>query len=80
MKLSGYGRFGLDYFNSPVTGISNTQVNMRMRINIDGSVVTDSGVTMGSAAIRLQYSSGQVANALGHQHRAVLDDDGLRTR
>ena len=61
MKLSGYGRFGLDYFNSPVSGVANTQINLRTRINIDGSVETDSGVTFGTR-IRIQYSSGQTDN------------------
>ncbi|MFN3823424.1 MAG: porin [Pseudorhodobacter sp.] len=62
VKLSGYGRFGLDYHGDRGTvGVggpagAKTQVNMRMRVNIDGSVTTDSGVTFGGR-IRMQSST-----------------------
>lgn len=57
IKLSGYGRFGLDYNDGAAPGVSKSQVNMRMRVNIDGSVETDSGVRFGGR-IRLQYTDG----------------------
>ena len=57
IKLSGYGRFGLDYNDGAAAGTSKSQVNMRMRVNIDGSVETDSGVRFGGR-IRLQYTDG----------------------
>jgi len=63
MKLSGYGRFGLDYTNGAAVGTSKTQVNMRMRVNIDGSKETDSGVTFGGR-IRMQYTDGDVGATL----------------
>ena len=47
VKLSGYGRFGLDYRGDNANGPAKTQINMRMRLNIVGSMTTDSGVTFG---------------------------------
>lgn len=58
VKLSGYGRFGLDYNDGAAPGTSDTQVNMRLRLNIDASVETDSGVRFGGR-VRLQYTDGQ---------------------
>ena len=63
MTLSGYGRFGLDYNSGAAVGTSKTQVNMRMRVNIDGKTETDSGVTFGGR-IRLQYTDGATAASL----------------
>lgn len=63
IKLSGYGRFGLDYNGGAAAGTSKTQVNMRMRVNIDGSVETDTGVTFGGR-IRLQYTDGDTGATL----------------
>ncbi len=57
ISFSGYGRFGLDY-NSDAE-FNESQINMRMRINIDGSVETDSGITFGGR-IRLQYDENTV--------------------
>jgi outer membrane protein OmpU len=78
VKLSGYGRFGLDYNGARNNGadgiggtaddlvgaaaLSKTQVNMRMRVNIDGSMTTDAGVTFGGR-IRLQSSTNGNATA-----------------
>lgn len=62
VKLSGYGRFGLDYNGGAAVGTAKTQVNMRMRVNIDGSMTTDSGVTFGGR-IRLQSSTNTNATA-----------------
>ncbi|MBL4918105.1 porin [Szabonella alba] len=70
VKLSGYGRFGLDYRadrglpNGPGGAVtdSKTQVNMRMRLNIDASTETDSGVTFGGR-FRLQSSTNSNATA-----------------
>ena len=61
VTVSGYGRFGLDYNDGAAVGTPKTQVNMRMRLNIDGSVETDSGVTFGGR-IRLQYTDGATNN------------------
>ena len=57
VTVSGYGRFGLNYNDGAAVGMSKTTVDMRMRLNIDGSVETDSGVTFGGR-VRLQYDEG----------------------
>lgn len=57
LSLSGYGRFGVDYASKVPAGTAKSQINMRMRVNIDGSMETDGGVGFGGR-IRLQYSSG----------------------
>lgn len=57
VKISGYGRFGLDYYSAPGVGFKKSVINSRMRINIDASTETDSGVTFGGR-IRLQWNSG----------------------
>lgn len=62
ISLSGYGRFGLDYVEDRGLGLEDTQINMRMRVNIDGSVETDSGITFGGR-IRLQYNDGETENS-----------------
>ncbi|KAF0137855.1 MAG: porin [Xanthobacteraceae bacterium] len=63
ISLSGFGRFGLDHNSGAAAGTAKTQINMRMRVNIDGSVETDSGVKFGGR-IRLQYNDGDTAAAL----------------
>lgn len=81
VKLSGYGRFGLDYRGDRgISGVvqgapggvltdNKTQVNMRMRVNIDASTETDSGVTFGGR-IRIQS---QTPNGAGGSPRAGLN-------
>lgn len=63
ISLSGYGRFGLDYNSGAAVGTTKSQINMRMRVNIDGSVETQSGVTFGGR-VRLQYTDGDTGAAL----------------
>jgi outer membrane protein OmpU len=65
ISFSGYGRFGLNYNSDAV--FNESQIDMRMRINIDGSVETDSGITFGGR-IRLQYDENTVSDN---------DSDGL---
>lgn len=74
ITFSGYGRFGLDYVEnlSPTSTTEETQVNMRMRVNIDGSVETDSGITFGGRT-RLQYTDGNDGATLS---RAMLFASG----
>jgi outer membrane protein OmpU len=59
VTLSGYGRFGLQYNDSALAGMSETTVESRMRLNIDASKETDGGVTFGGR-IRVQYDNGGV--------------------
>ena len=51
IKVSGYGRFGLDYNDRnghAINGISKTTLTTRLRMQIDASTVTDGGVTLGA--------------------------------
>ncbi len=58
VTLSGSGRFGLVYDNSIVgPGTSKTSISYRLRVNIDASVETESGVTFGGR-IRMQNTEG----------------------
>lgn len=59
VKISGYGRFGLDYndANSRATnGISKTTITSRLRLQFDMSTETDAGVAFG-ARFRAQAES-----------------------
>ncbi|MBL9073606.1 porin [Tabrizicola sp.] len=56
VTLSGSGRFGLVYTDDGA-GTSDTVLSYRMRVNIDASTETDSGVKFGGR-IRLQYDNG----------------------
>jgi outer membrane protein OmpU len=55
VTLGGNGRFGLVYEDDGTT--SDTFLSYRMRVNIDASTETDSGVKFGGR-IRLQYDNG----------------------
>ncbi|KIC19875.1 porin [Leisingera sp. ANG-Vp] len=58
VKISGYGRFGLDYNDANETVVGRDEVNItsRLRIQFDMSAETDGGVTVG-ARIRAQAES-----------------------
>lgn len=59
VKISGYGRFGLDYndANDPtINGRSETTITSRLRLQFDMSTETDGGVTLG-ARFRAQAES-----------------------
>jgi outer membrane protein OmpU len=56
VTLSGSGRFGLVYTDDGA-GTSDTVLSYRMRLNIDASTETDSGVKFGGR-IRMQYDDG----------------------
>ncbi|MCF6234615.1 MAG: porin [Rhodobacteraceae bacterium] len=67
VRLSGYGRFGLDYNDAnartglngqggAANGVSETNITSRLRIQFDMSTETDSGVALG-ARLRLQTES-----------------------
>lgn len=59
VTLSGSGRFGLVYLD--VGGVSDTVLSYRMRVNIDASTETDSGVKFGGR-IRMQYDAGDTVD------------------
>ena len=59
VRISGYGRFGLDYNDSndrAVNGVSETNITSRLRLQFDMSTETDGGVTLG-ARFRAQAES-----------------------
>ncbi len=79
VTISGNGRFGLLYQETPADTDTETTVSYRLRFNIDASKETDSGVTFGGR-IRLQYDNGDedaiptlVTTAGG---APILDADG----
>lgn len=55
VTLSGSGRFGIVYTDDGTT--SDTALSYRMRVNVDASTETDSGVKFGGR-IRMQYDNG----------------------
>lgn len=59
VKISGYGRFGLDYNDAndrAVNGRPSTTITSRLRLQFDMSTQTDGGVTLG-ARFRAQAES-----------------------
>ncbi|WP_417700283.1 porin [Pseudophaeobacter sp.] len=58
VRLSGYGRFGLDYnaANKTVAGVSETNITSRLRLQFDMSTETDGGVGF-NARFRAQAES-----------------------
>jgi outer membrane protein OmpU len=63
VKLSGWGRFGLNYNGSAAVGTAKTQIHTRMNVDINGSVQTDAGVTFGGR-IRLRHTSGDAVGGV----------------
>ncbi|MGV8988279.1 MAG: porin [Cypionkella sp.] len=63
VTVSGYGRFGLDYYSLPGAGFSKTVVSSRLRFNIDAKMTTDGGVTFGGR-VRLQSDANDSSNRL----------------
>jgi len=71
VRISGYGRFGLDYNSANdrtaanvgpggLAGVSSTNITSRLRLQFDMSTDTDGGVTLG-ARFRAQANSGNNA-------------------
>lgn len=92
VRLSGYGRFGLDWNdgnsddpNDAVTynGVSETSITSRLRLQVDMSAETDGGVGF-NARVRMQSESrdndpGLSARAAGVTVGAVFDAAGVAT-
>lgn len=76
VKISGYGRFGLDYYSAPGVGFKKSVINSRLRMNIDASTETDSGVTFGGR-IRLQWNSGS-SNTVAAPGLLYASYEGMR--
>jgi outer membrane protein OmpU len=78
VRLSGYGRFGLDYneANDPnVNGVSSTTITSRLRLQVDMTTETDNGVVFG-ARFRAQAESRDNAPASGPAQVVQFDDNG----
>lgn len=74
VRLSGYGRFGLDYNDSNdrnVNGVSETNITSRLRLQIDMSTETDGGIVFG-ARFRAQAESRD--NAVGTSRNSDPND------
>jgi len=58
VRLSGYGRFGLDYnsANERVVGVSETNITSRLRLQVDMSTESDGGIGF-NARVRMQSES-----------------------
>lgn len=58
VRMSGYGRFGLDYnsANKLAPGVSDTNITSRLRLQFDMTTETDSGIGF-NARFRLQSES-----------------------
>ena len=76
VKISGYGRFGLDYYSAPGISFKKSVINSRLRMNIDASTETDSGVTFGGR-IRLQWNSGS-SNTVAAPGLLYASYEGMR--
>ncbi|WP_438992265.1 porin [Lentibacter sp.] len=68
VTFSGYGRFGIAYTGAVGATASSTDVTSRLRLNIDASAESDSGVTFGARA-RMQTAEGSAEGG--------ADDDNL---
>ena len=78
ITFSGYGRFGLDYNDGVSPGVEEIQVNMRMRVNVNGSVETDAGVKFGGR-MRFQYTDGQDDDSIGFSQAMLFAEmSGVR--
>lgn len=77
ITLSGYGRFGLDYHNNGVVGASKTQVASRLRLNIDATTETDTGVTFGIRT-RIQHNQGDDGDVGAAPAKFFVEYEGLR--
>lgn len=56
VKIGGYGRFGLVHYSGAAATDNETTVHTRLRLNIDATTETDSGVVFG-ARLRIQDQS-----------------------
>ncbi|MES2665340.1 MAG: porin [Pseudomonadota bacterium] len=63
VSLSGSGRFGLAYNGGAAAGTEKTTISYRLRVNVDASVESESGVTFGGR-IRMQNTEGSGGAAL----------------
>lgn len=77
VNISGYGRFGIVHNSAAGAGVAKTQVQNRLRFNIDASTTTDSGVKFG-ARLRLQNTSTSYGGTVGNDALLYTEYEGLR--
>lgn len=75
VTISGYGRTGIIYYENDVDGLNETTVVSRLRMNIDASTTTDSGIDFG-ARFRLQWDQGE-SNADANPGKLYVTAQGL---
>ena len=76
VRISGYGRFGLDWNEANGnTGMGETSITSRLRLQFDMSTETDNGITFG-ARFRAQAESRDGAGASGPINVIDSDSDG----
>src|SRR5690606_1730395 len=80
VTISGYGRTGIiyydvDQFNDNGDELSKTRVSSRLRLNIDASTTTDSGIDFG-ARMRLQWNQGE-SDTVGNPAKLYVTTNGL---
>ncbi|MEO9782319.1 MAG: porin [Sedimentitalea sp.] len=87
VRLSGYGRFGLDYNDAnndnvgdeDYNGISSTNITSRLRLQVDMSAETDGGVGF-NARVRMQAESRDnqnLSNGVGGPFELLTDPTDL---
>lgn len=74
VNINGYGRFGLVHYSGKAAGINETTVHTRLRLNIDATTETDSGVVFGGR-IRIQDSN----NLNGYNYGTLIGNALLFT-
>ncbi|SIQ14585.1 outer membrane protein OmpU [Paracoccus thiocyanatus] len=79
VTISGYGRTGVIYYENTAAqdaaGLNETLVASRLRMNIDASTSTDSGVDFG-ARFRLQWNQGE-EGAVANPGKLWISAQGL---
>ncbi len=75
VTISGYGRFGLTYLDIDGLG-SDTRLQTRLRMNIDASLETDTGLNFGGR-VRLQHDAGN-SGALLSAAKLFVETAGFR--
>lgn len=76
VTISGYGRAAVDYQENRPGGANETQIETRVRMNLDASASSDQGVEYG-ARIRLQYDDGN-SNSVLSPGNLYVSANGLK--
>jgi len=78
VSINGFARFGLRYDGAAAVGVAKTQIEQRLRFNIDASKTTDSGVTFGGRT-RVQYDENNASgNSVLNAANVYASYNGLK--